>query len=317
MQPTLEANLCQLLQEFTAGDPMREGVLWTNLSLRELSRRLLALGTPASRRTIRRLLRKLHIGRRTARKKKTMGHHPDRNAQFENIARLRREYEVTGDAVISIDTKKKELLGNFHRVGTTFTTETIETFDHDFGSASHGKLIPHGVYDIVHKHAHIHLNTSHDTSELCCDSVALWWEQAGRMAYPQVKRLLILGDGGGSNSATQYLFKEDLQGLANRLGLEIRVAHYPPYCSKHNPIEHHVFPHITRACQGAIFHTVDIARHFIEQTKTTTGLGVTVRMLDKVYQTGRKYAADFKHNMKILFDDHLPKWNYRAVPEFT
>ena len=95
------------------------------------------------------------------------------------------------------------------------------------------------------------------------------------------------------------------------------MAHYPPYCSKHNPIEHRVFPHITRACQGVIFHTVDIARQFIERTKTTTGLRVTVRILDKVYQTGRKYAADFKHNMKILFDDHLSKWNYRAVPEFT
>ena len=114
----------------------------------------------------------------------------------------------------------------------------------------------------------------------------------------------------------QYLFKEDLQGLANRLGLEVRVAHYPPYCSKHNPIEHQVFPHITRACQGVIFHTVDLAQHFIERTKTTTGLGVTVRLLDKVYQTGRKYAVDFKHTMKIVFDDYLPKWNYRAVPEF-
>jgi Rhodopirellula transposase DDE domain len=305
------------LQEFTAGDPMREGVLWTNLSLRELSRRLLALGTPASRRTIRRLLRKLKLGRRTARKKKTMGHHPDRNAQFENITRLRREYEAAGDAVISIDTKKKELLGNLHRAGTTFTAATVETFDHDFGSASEGKLIPHGVYDLVNHHAHIHLNASHDTSALRCDSVALWWEHAGRAAHPQATRLLVLGDGGGSNSATQYLFKEDLQGLANRLGLEIRVAHYPPYCSKHNPIEHRVFPHITRACQGVIFHTVDIARQCIERAKTTTGLRVTVRILDKVYQTGRKYAADFKQNMKILFDDHLSKWNYRAVPEFT
>ena len=148
-----------------------------------------------------------------------------------------------------------------------------------------------------------------------CDSVALWWEQAGRTAHPQAKRLLVLGDGGGSKSATQYLCKENLQGLANRLGLEIRVAHYPPYCSKHNVIEHRVFPHITRACQGVISHTVDIARQCIERTKTTTGLRVTVRSLDKACQTGRTYAADFKHNMKILFDDHLPKWNYRAVPE--
>lgn len=296
---------------------MRAGVLWTNLSLRELSRRLVALGTPASRRTIRRLLRQRKLGRRTARKKKTMGHHPDRHAQCATITRLRREYEAAGDAVMSIETKKQELLGNFHRAGTTFTAETVETFDHDFGSASQGKLIPHGVYDVVTNHAHIHLNASHDTSALCCDSVALWWEHAGRAAHPQAKRLLVLGDGGGSNSATHYLFKEDLQGLANRLGMEIRVAHYPPYCSKHNRIEHRVFPHITRACQGVIFHTLDIAQQFIERTKTTTGLRVTVRILDKVYQTGRKYAADCKQNMTIVFDDHLPKWNYRAVPECT
>jgi hypothetical protein len=134
-------------------------------------------------------------------------------------------------------------------------------------------------------------------------------------AYPEARRLLILCDGGGSNSANQYLFKEDLQRLANRLRLELRVAHYPPYCSKHNPIEHRVFPHVTRACQGVIFHTVNIARQFIERTKTTTGLHVTVALLDKVYMTGRKYAGDFKENMKILFDDHLPKWNYCAVPQ--
>ncbi len=216
--PSLEDNLRQLLQEFTAGDPMREGVLWTNLSLRELSRRLIALGTPASRRTIRRLLRKLKVGRRTARKKKTMGHHPDRNAQFENIARLRQEYQAAGDPVISIDTKKKELLGNFHRAGQTYTQQTVETFDHDFASAGQGKLIPHGVYDPTRDQASIHLNTSHDTGELCCDSIALWWQEHGQAAYPQAKRLLILCDGGGSNSATQYLFKEDLQGLASRLG---------------------------------------------------------------------------------------------------
>jgi hypothetical protein len=294
---------------------MREGVLWTNLSLRELSRRLVALGTPASRRTIRRLLRKLKVGRRTARKKKSMGQHPDRNAQFGNIARLRKEYETAGDPVISVDTKKKELLGNFHRDGLTYTQQTVETFDHDFPSAGQGKLIPHGVYDPARGQASIHLNTSHDTGELCCDSIALWWQEHGMPAYRESKRLLILCDGGGSNSATQYLFKEDLQKLANRLGLELRVAHYPPYCSKHNPIEHRVFPHVTRACQGVIFHTVEIAKQFIERAKTSTGLRVTVSLLDKVYATGRKCAEGFKDTMKILFDDHLPKWNYRALPQ--
>ncbi len=305
----------KILAEFTAGDPMREGVLWTNLSLRELSRRLIAMGTPASRRTIRRLLKQLKLGRRTARKKKTMGHHPDRNAQFENIARLREEYEAAGDPVISIDTKKKEQLGNFHRPGQTYTEQTVETFDHDFPSAGDGKLIPHSIYDTTRNHAAIHLNTSHDTSELCCDSIALWWEEHGRAAWPEAKRLLILCDGGGSNSATQYVFKEDLQRLANRLGIALRIAHYPPYCSKHNPIEHRVFPHVTRACQGVIFHSVEIAKQFIERAKTTTGLRVTVSILEKVYQTGRKCAADFKSTMKIVYDDLLSKWNYRALPQ--
>ena len=294
---------------------MRAGVLWTNLSLRELSRRLIEMGTPASRRTLRRLLRQLKLGRRTARKKKTMGHHPDRNTQFENITRLRREYQQTGDPVISMDTKKKELPGNFHRPGTTFTEQTVETFDHDFSSAGQGKLIPHGIDDLSRRHAHLHLNTRHDTGELCCDSIKLGWEQHGCVAYPKAKRLLILCDGGGSNSATHYLFKEDLQRLADRLRLELRVAHYPPYCSKHNPIEHRVFPHITRACQGVIFHTVEIAQQFIERAKTSTGLRVTVSLLNKVYETGRKYADGFKENLKIVFDDHLPKWNYRALPQ--
>ena len=294
---------------------MRVGTLWTNLSLRELQRRLIDMGTPASRRVIRRLLRQLKLGRRTARKKKSMGHHPDRNAQFDNIAQLRRQYEDAGDPVISIDTKKKELLGNYHRAGVTYTEQTVETFDHDFVRDGQGKLIPHGIYDVGHNHAHINLNTSHDTGELCCDSIAAWWQEHGRLAYPQAQRLLILCDGGGSNSATQYLFKEDLQQLANRLKVELRVAHYPPYCSKHNPIEHRVFPHLTRACQGVILHTVEIARQFMERAKTSSGLRVTVGLLEKVYATGRKYAADFKATMKIAFDDHLPKWNYRALPQ--
>jgi len=294
---------------------MRQGVLWTNLSLRELSRRLGAMGTPAGRRAIRRSLRRLKMGRRTAQKKKTMGHHPDRDAQFQNITQLRHAYQAAGDPVISVDTKKKELLGNFHRAGQTYTQQTVETLDHDFPSAGHGKLIPHGIYDLANNHAAVHLNTSHDTGELCCDSIALWWAEHGRAAYPHTRRLLILCDGGGSNSATQYLFKEDLQRLANQLGLELRVAHYPPYCSKHNPIEHRVFPHVTRACQGVIFHTVAIARQFIERAKTNAGLRVTVGLLDKVYATGRRCAAGFKQCMTIAFDAHLPKWNYRAVPQ--
>jgi len=243
-----------------------------------------------------------------------MGHHRDRNAQFEKITRLKKKYLNAGLPVISIDTKKKELLGDFYRDGRIDTQETIEVNDHDFGSAGSGVVIPHGVYDIGRNQGFLHLNTSHDTSELACDSLAAWWEGHGRSTYPQAAKILVLCDGGGSNSASRFVFKEELQGLADRLGIEIRVAHYPPYCSKYNPIEHRLFPHVTRACRGVIFRTLETVRHYMSKAETTTGLKVEVSLLEKVYETGRKCAAGFKETMKIVFDEILPKWNYRAVP---
>ena len=314
-QARLETNFLELLAQFTAGDPMREGVLWTNLSVREISRRLAGIGTPASRGVVRQLLRKHGLGQRKARKKKSLGMHPDRDAQFQNIARLKTAYLAAGDPVISIDSKKKELIGNFSREGRTHTQTAVETLDHDFPSAGQGKLIPHGIYDLARNEGYVHLNLSHDTSELCCDSIAQWWQKHGCRHYPHTRRLLILCDGGGSNAANRHVFKEALQRLADRLGLEIRVAHYPPYCSKHNPIEHRLFPHITRACQGVVFHTVAIAKQFMEQAKTRAGLKVTVDILQGVYTTGKKCAENFRETMRIIFDDHLPRWNYRASPQ--
>ena len=187
-------------------------------------------------------------------------------------------------------------------------------FDHDFPSFAEGVVIPHGLYDLKHNDGHVNLGTSHDTGEFACDSIERWWEEKGRGLYPRARSILLLCDGGGSNSASQYLFKEDLQKLVDRLGIEIRVAHYPPYCSKYNPIEHRLFPHVSRACQGVIFESVGLVKELMEKASTSTGLRVTVDILDKVYQTGRKYAEGFKKDMKIVFDDILPKWNYRAVP---
>jgi hypothetical protein len=240
-------------------------------------------------------------------KKKTMGpRNPNRNAQFENIGRLKKEYLKAGLPVISLDTKKKELLGDFQRDGKIDTQETILTNDHDFGSAGAGVVIPHGIYDVGRNEGFIHLNTSHDTSELACDSIAAWWENHGLLAYPRAKKVLVLCDGGGSNSASRYVFKE-----------ELRIAHYPPYCSKYNPIEHRLFPHVTRACRGVIFQTLETVRYYMAKTETTKGLTIAVSILNKVYETGRKCAAGFKKTMKIVFDEVLPKWNYRAVPEAT
>ena len=313
----MEENFLKVLKDHTAGDPMRVEVKWTNLSRRQISQRLKELGTPAGKQVVARLLHKHGFRRRKAQKKVAMGSHQDRNAQFENIARLKKEYLDAGLPVISIDTKKKELLGNFYRDGVIETRETIAVNDHDFSSKGQGTLIPHGIYDVARNLGYLHLNTSHDTTELACDSVAAWWQEFGQKEYPQAKKLLVLCDGGGSNSAAKYVFKEDLQALVNRLGLEIRVAHYPPYCSKYNPIEHRLFPHVTRACKGVIFQTAEIAQRAMEKTATTTGLKVVVGWLSKVYAIGRKYAAGFKKTMKIVFDDHLPKWNYSAIPEAT
>lgn len=127
--------------------------------------------------------------------------------------------------------------------------------------------------------------------------------------------MLILCDGGGSNSSRHYIFKEDLQKTANKLGLEIRIAHYPPYTSKYNPIEHRLFPHVTRACEGVVFDSVETVKTLISRTSTSKGLTTIVNILDKVYETGRKYATDFKEIMPIIFDKYLPKWNYRAIPQ--
>jgi len=294
---------------------MRQGVLWTNLSRRNISRRLAKLGTPASRHTVRKLLKKHGLGQRKARKKKALGNHPDRDAQFQNVAKLKASYLDAGDPVVSVDTKKKELVGNFSREGQTLTQKPVETLDHEFPSAGEGKVIPHGIYDLARNEGYIHLNMSHDTSEFCCDSVAHWWTQHGRGQYPDAKRLLLLCDGGGSNASNRHVFKEALQSIANRLGLEIRIAHYPPYCSKHNPIEHRLFPHITRACQGVVFHSVSIVKMFMEKASTQSGLKVAVDILAGVYETGKKCAADFLKNITILFDQHLPRWNYRAIPQ--
>lgn len=296
---------------------MREGVLWTNLSRTEISRRLSEMGTPVSRHVVRKLLKKHNLGQRKARKKKSLGNHPDRNAQFEKIAKLKADFLAKGWPLISIDSKKKELIGNFAREGQTFTQVEVEVFDHDFPSAAEGKLIPHGIYDLARNEGYIHLNTSHDTSEFCCDSIAHWWKQHGSKHYPKVLYLLILCDGGGSNASNRYVFKEVLQKLATETGLEIRIAHYPPHCSKHNPIEHRLFPHITNACRGVVFHSVAIAKYFMAKAKTSTGLKVTVDILTGVYVTGKKCTADFIENMSIIFDEHLPRWNYRAKPQYN
>lgn len=243
----------------------------------------------------------------------------NRNEQFENMASLKCDYQAAGNPIVSMDTKKKEALGNFYRPGHLYTSETITTDDHDFVSFAEGVVIPHALYDLQRNQGFINLGTSHDTSEFACDSFRHWWYSQGQIDYPHATSILLLCDGGGSNNARHAIFKYDLQQLADDIGVEIRVAHYPPYCSKYNPrpmgSRHRLFPHVTRACQGAVFKTLALVKELMARTHTQQGLRVTVNILDTLYQTGRKATDAFIQNMPILFDDFLPQWNYRAVPK--
>lgn len=310
----LQSAFLEALKEQTAGDPMRPEVRWTNLACWEIADALADAGYPVSRNIVRQLLKLNGYARRKAQKSLAMGCHADQDAQFKNIRLLKQEYQAMGYPVISMDTKKKERLGNFYRDGKVYTQEAIKTFDHDFTSASEGVVIPHGLYDVQRNEGYLFLGNSRDTSEFACDNLYRWWMQYGLHYYPQADSVLLLCDGGGSNNANHYLFKEDLQKLADRIGIEIRVAHYPPYTSKYNPIEHRLFPHVTRACQGVVFDSLETVKQLMAKTRTRTGLEVVVETVDKIYQTGRQYAQDFKQTMTIAFDSHLPKWNYTAAP---
>ena len=311
----IDEQFLTVVQEHTAGDPMDERIIWTDLSVRAIQQKLGEMYEVwVSQPVVKKLLKRHGYRKRKAKKKQSMKQVPQRNEQFENIARLRATYEAAGQPIISLDTKKKEKLGNFYREGKLYTLEEVTTWDHDFSSFAEGVVIPHGIYDLQHNIGYVQLGTSHDTSEFACDSLRYWWLTYGRQLYPDATSLLILCDGGGSNSSRHYIFKYDLQCLADQLGIEIRIAHYPPYCSKHNPIEHRLFPHVTRACQGVIFTSVALVQALIAKTHTQTGLKTFVHTLDKVYQLGRKVCQTFKDNLPLVFDRFLPQWNYRAVP---
>jgi hypothetical protein len=289
-------------------------VTWTYLSSTEIAQRLDRMGTPVGPDTVRGLLGEFGFRKRQAEKSKDMGEVPHRNEQFENIARLKQQYLDSPNPIISMDTKKKELLGEFFRAGQSWSDGVNSVFDHDFPSYADGKIIPHGLYDVKRNMGHITLGTSHDTSQFACDSVRLWWQRQIARAYPKAKSILLLCDGGGSNNCRHTIFKEDLQRLVNRIDIPIRVAHYPPHCSKYNPIEHRLFPHVTRAWSGVVFRTLDMVTKCLRRVWTRTGLKVTYAVLDKVYRLKRQATERFLASFPIQFESLLPNWNYTVVP---
>ena len=310
----IDENFLKVLKDHTAGDPMNEKIKWTNLTHQQIIEGLRLKGIYVGKSIVKKLLKKHGYVKRKAQKKESTGSCEGRNEQFEKIKALKGLYESSGNPVVSIDTKKKEFIGNLYRDGKLYCTDVIEVFDHDFPHLADGIVIPHAIYDLKNNSAVVNIGISKDTSEFACDSIKLWWNNQGRFDYPKATSILMLADSGGSNSSRHYIFKEDLQKLVDEIGIEIRVAHYPPYTSKWNPIEHRLFPHITRYLEGVIFKSHELVKELIERTTTTTGLKVKSNIIKKVYETGRKYSADFKETMRIIFDKFLGQWNYRAVP---
>jgi hypothetical protein len=298
----------------TAGSPVDPDVQWTNRSPQEISEELAEQGYQACADTVRHILTdELGLSRRQAVKNEAGRDYEFRDEQFRHIAARRAWYERRGWPVISIDTKKKELLGEFFRAGQAYTDGLLKVLDHDFPPAGQSRLIPYGVYDVRENAGFLYLATGCDTSELACDAVWRWWQRQGRRKYWHASGLLVLCDCGGSNGYRQHRFKQQLHYLACDLNRDIEVAHYPPGCSKYNPIEHRLFCHVARAWQGAVLRTIEVARDLAHRVHTSTGLTLIPEIARRTYEKGQQVSREFLDNLPIRFHKCLPDLNYTAL----
>ena len=299
----------------TAGNPT-SGQKWVRSSLRTLSQRLGAAGHAVSPPTVGRLLRTLdyalHVN---AKKIEARAHHPQRSAQFDYIAQQRQTFAAAGRPIISVDTKKKELIGAFKNNGRAWSREAEAVNVHDFLSEAQGRAVPYGIYDVTHNRGTVYVGASGDTAQFAVEAIAHWWQAHGQVAFPQAEELLILADGGGSNDCRSRLWKQQLQEqLCDGLGLTVTVCHYPTGCSKWNPIEHRLFGPISVNWAGKPLRTVDTLLAYIRGTTTTTGLDVQAVRLDGDYATGLRVSAAEMATLNLTAHDVCPTWNYTLRP---
>jgi len=305
----------KVISEYIAGDPMNADIRWVKLSRSEISEKMASLGVKVSRKIVKSLLKKHKFVKRKMQRKKSAGKSVDREQQFKNIISEKEKFMNSNNPIISVDTKKKEHVGgNLHRDGSVYCTKAIEVSDHDYAHLADLKIAPHGIYDIKKNKAHINIGVSSETAEFICDSLKKWWVTSGKNDYPKANEILMFCDSGGANSYRHHIFKSEIQKLVNEINIPLKVVHYPPYASKWNPIEHRVFPHVTRALEGVPLNTVHEAKSRIESAKTKTGLTVTADIIQKTYEKGKKVAKHFMENLKIKFGDSVPKLNYTVYP---
>jgi hypothetical protein len=306
--------LSGLLREDTAGDPTGRCGLWTGKRLRQIVRDLRQLGLALSPNTVRRLLEQLGYSLHANRKSLSTSH-PHRDQQFDYIARQKKRFERRGQPMISVDTKKKELVGNFKNTGRVWSAEPTPVKDHDFRSEAKGMANPYGVLDLLSNRASVFVGTSHDTPEFAAANVARWWRRCGSRNYSGASELLILADSGGSNGARVRAWKYALQQqLADPFGLEVTVCHYPTGASKWNPIEHRLFSEISKHWAGQPLESYDTLLRLIRETKTQTGLRVNSYLVSKHFETGRKISNTEMQQLSLQKHPVLPQWNYTLHP---
>lgn len=299
----------------TAGDPC-SGQKWVRSSLRQLSQRLGARGHPASPPTVGRLLAAQgYAVRVNAKQREARSAHPDRAAQFTHIAEQRQAFAAAGVPVISVDTKKKELIGDFKNAGAAWSQEPEVVNVHDFRSDALGRAVPYGIYDLTHNRGSVVVGTSADTPEFAVAAIADWWDQEGALAFPGATQLLILADSGGSNGCRPRCWKQQLQEqLCDLRGLTVSVCHYPTGCSKWNPIEHRLFSQISSNWAGKPLRTWETLLAFLRGTTTTTGLEVRAVLHDQLYPTGRKVSDAAMATLDLEPHAVCPLWNYTLRP---
>lgn len=311
----VEKIFLQVIEDHIAGDPMNEKIRWLKLTRAQVSQQMKELGVTVSRNIVRKLMKKHRLVKRKIQRKRSIGQSVDRTEQFKNIIDKKEKFMKSENPIVSIDTKKKEHIGgNLYRDGSVYCTQAIEASDHDYPYLADIKIVPHGIYDMKQNKAFITIGTSAETAEFICDSLKNWWSNYGRNEYPKANEILIFCDAGGANSYRHHIFKVELQKLANAINMHLKIVHYPPYTSKWNPIEHRVFPHITRALAGVPLRTVEGAKNSIESAKTKTGLTVVADVIKKTYEKGKEVAKDYMEHIKIKFEDSVPKLNYTISP---
>jgi transposase len=315
--PEIIEVLEQLVADDIAGDPMSEKK-WVRVTLTRLSQRLEEKGYQAVEKTIRRLLIDMGFSMRSNKRRQTLSHCPERDEQFQYIAERKKAFLGAGLPVISVDTKKKELIGPFRNRGKTWCKVAEEVDEHDFPSAAECRASPYGIYELGRNKGYVVVGTSNNTPRFAVKALSRWWQEEGRSAYPGACQLLVLADCGGANGNRSTAWKVNIQReLCDSQGLMVTVCHYPKGCSKWNPVERRLFSIISINWAGKPLKSLEIMLGYIRGTTTTTGLSVIARLDEETYPKGQKISRDEVDGLNVKRHEVCPQWNYTLSPTAT